>query len=283
VTVRVAPLSAAETERVQPLATRAFHDLAVRHGQPPREDGPEVAEHYRRMHAHLRATGSVLGAWDGDDLVGAAVSYERGATWVLALLVVEPGRQSLRAGSTLLAAALRSSQASVRILHASRDARAMRAYAQAGFRLLPALSATGQAHALRDAPEVADADLSGDLSGCRHLAVDLRHVVASGGRTLVLADGRDGVAVVHGPPGHPYVTVLAAPDATTGRDLLRGALAVAGERPGARALGPLAPQEHWAVEVALEAGLELSPSGPVAVAGVPAPLDGLLPPPAVLI
>lgn len=270
------PLTPAHAPLVQPLAARAFDDLATRQGRPTRASLPGVAEHYLAAHEHLLRTGSGLGAWSGDDLVGVALSYRRGATWVLALLVVEPGRQSLRAGSTLLAAALATAEpGDVRMLHCSQDSRALRTYARAGFRLLPALRASGPVQ-LPDPPVLVDAD----PATAGELADDVRQAVVLGGRALTLPGGR-GLAVVGGPAGHPQVTVLAAPDRAAAQDLLRGALAAAG--PGPVEVGPLAPQEDWAVEVALEARLELAPCGPVAVSGLADPLGGLVPPPAVFI
>lgn len=263
---------------IQPLAAKAFDDLAVRQGRPPRATLPGMAEHYRSVHEHLLRTGSGIGAYEGDELVGVAVSYRRGRTWVLALLVVEPGRQSLRAGSTLLAAALEgAADDDVRLLHCSQDSRAMRAYSRAGFRLLPALRASGTVR-LDAGPEVVDS--APDAAGV-DLADDVRRAVALGGRAVALADGRAGLALVTGPPGAKAVVVLAAPDRPTAQDLLRGALAAAG--PGPVELGPFAPQEDWAVEVALEARLELTSCGPVAIAGSAEPLGGLGPPPAVFV
>lgn len=276
--VRLAPLTPLDAPLVQPLAARAFDDLAVRQGRPPRASLPGVAEHYLGVHEHLLRTGSGIGAWDGDVLVGVAVSYRRAGTWVLALLVVEPGHQSLRAGSTLLAAALEEAAgADVRLLHSSQDSRAMRTYSRAGFRLLPALRASGRVQ-LAGAPEVVDG--RPDAAGSA-LSDDVRQAVALGGRALALADGREGLALLTGPPGATQVLVLAAADRHTAQDLLRGTLAATGDAPVE--LGPLAPQEDWALEVALEARLDLAPSGPVAVAGLADPLAGLAPPPAVFI
>ena len=271
----VRPLAPEDAGLVQPLAARTFDDLAVRQGRPPRVGLPGMAEHYQRVHEHLLRTGAGVGAWDGQALIGAAVSYRRGELWVLALLVVDPERQSLRLGSTLLTAALDTAGGAVRLLHSSRDPRAMRTYARAGFRLLPALRASGLVQ-LADAPHLVDAD----PAAAGHLAQDVRLALALGGRALSLPDGQ-GLAVVTGPASLPQVAVLSAPDRRAAQDLLRGALAAAG--PTEVELGPLSPQEDWAVEVALEARLELSPSGPVAVAGLTDPLAGLLPPPAVFI
>ena len=284
-TVALRPLAAADAAHVQPLAAEAFDDLAVRLGQPPRAGTGQVREHYRRQHEHLVAHGRPLGAFDGGALVGAALSYERAGTWVLALLVVRPGRQSDGTGSALLRASLEGAPP-LRLLHASRDARAMRAYARAGFRLLPALRASGTPRLQGTGPVVRDADApSVAAAGCEHLAVDLEHVVRSGGRVLALADGRAGLALVHGVPGWLHAGVLTAADDDTARDLLRAALRVAaGRADGAGVeVGPLAPQEHWAVDVALEARLDLAACGPVALAGAADPLAGPCPPPAVLV
>lgn len=278
------PLAPQDAEVVGPLAFRAFEDLAVRQNRPPRGSTPQAQASWTRAHAHLLRTGRGIGAYDDDGgLLGVALSYRREATWVLALLVVEPGRQSAGAGSALLREVLREAPPQ-RILHASQDPRAVRAYARAGFRLLPALRASGRPQG--DGGDlVREADLRRDAgaAGCAHLVEDLAHLVGGGGRVLAAADGRPGLAVVQGAPGFPKATVLAAPDAPTAQDLLRGALAVAGGLEGDVEVGPLAPQEHWAVEVLLDAGLDVAPSGPVAVAGLTDPLAGLQPPPAVYI
>lgn len=280
-TVELRPLSAADVPLVQPLAARSFDDLAVRQGRPPQASDPAVAAHYRRQHEHLLATGRGVGAFAGDELVGVALSYERGSLWVLALLVVEPGRQSSGTGTALLRTALDGAPPR-RLLHSSRDSRAMRGYARSGFRLLPSLRASGRPTVA--AAHVRDADLPRDLPAeWAAFADDLRHVAAHGGRVLVLDDGRPGLAVVQCPPHTAQAAVLAAEDEESARTLLRGALGVAAERAVDVEVVALAPQEHWAVEVALEAGLELAPSGPVAVAGVEEPLRGPCAPNAVLV
>lgn len=276
------PLSAADAPLVQPLAARAFDDLAVRQGRTPRESTPAVASYYLRQHEHLLATGRGLGAFVGDELVGVALSYERGPLWVLALLVVDPARQSAGAGSTLLRASLGGAPP-LRLLHSSRDPRAMRTYARAGFRLLPALTGSGRPQLPAPVAEVVDAHLSGNLGSCRDLSSDLDVVVAQGGQVLALADARPGLVVVSGPEGHPQVTVLAPGSADAGRDLLTAGLARAVEMGGDVQVGPLAPQEDWAVDVVLAARLELSPVGPVAIAGADVPLGGLSPPAAVFV
>jgi GNAT superfamily N-acetyltransferase len=277
VTLELRTLQEQEVPLVQPMAMRAFDDLAMRSGRPPRPWDPVIAAAYRGVHQHLRHTdpgGSLLALRDGEP-VGAAVSYRRGPLWVLSLLVVEPGKQSGRAGSALLDAVLHGAP-ELRLLHASSDARAMRLYSRAGFRLLPSLTASGTP-VLAGAPQLVPVAPAGVL------AADLAHVLATGGAVLGLpgdAGGEAGRAVVVGPPGRTRVLVLDPADATVGADLLRGALAL---QEGPVEVGPLAPQEHWATEVALEARLELAPRGPVAVAGMPEPLGGVALPAAVYV
>ena len=151
----------------------------------------------------------------------------------------------------------------------------MRAYSRAGFRLLPALGASGTS--LRARPS----RLWSRPSSAPAFAVDEAHLRASGGRAVRLADGRDGVAVVHVVAGRGTgIDVLTAADDATAADLLRGALALVD---GPSEVGPLAPQQHWAFPVLLDAGLSLEVTGPVAVAGVADPLAGPCPPDAVFV
>lgn len=261
----IRPLTAADAPLVGPLAARAFDDLLVREGRPLRPRPPERLAHYAAQYAHVVATGRALGAFDdGDRLVGAALSTVRGDLWLLPLLVVEPDAQSAGTGRALLSAVLDGAPAR-RVLHASSDARALRAYARAGFRLLPALEATGTV-----ARGTGPAVVAGTLPDA--FAVDAAHLRAAGGEVLALADGREGVAVVHRVPGRGSgVTVLSAADDATAADLLRGVLATL---EGAVEVGPLAPQAAWAVPVLLDAGLDLAPGGPVCVAGPGDPLAG---------
>lgn len=263
------PLTVDDAAAVQALAARAFDDLAVRRGRRPGEGAEEGRPHYVARDAHLVATGRAVGAFEGDELVGAALSTVRGDLWVLALLVVSPTAQGSGTGSALLRTVLEGAPPR-RLLHASDDVRAVRAYSRAGFRLLPSLQATGSVSPDPSAPAVRDAP--DDLPALVPFAVDLAPLRASDGRVLELADGRRGVAVLHRVPGRGSgVTVLDAEDDAAAADLLRGVL---GTLDGPVDLAPLAPQEHWAVPVCLDAGLALAPNGPVEVAGVADPLAG---------
>ena len=280
----VRALADGDVELVQPLAQRSFDDLALRTGRPVEARSDEERAHQRALHRYHLRTGSVLGAYDEHGaLVGAALSSVRGRLWQLALLVVEPGAQSAGAGSALLRDALATMpQGGVGTFTSSRDARALRAYARAGFRLLPALSATGQVDQARlgDRSGVRDGELSRDAErvGVAHLTQDVALVVAEGGAFLV-AEG--GCALVYRSGSRSMVRVLTAGTPREGQALLRAGLLVAGSEKVA--ISPLAPQQDWAVDVALAAGLELGLSGPVAVTGVADPLAGTCPPAAVMV
>lgn len=275
-----------EVELVGPLAQRSFQDLSRRMGRPPEPHSDAEASYYGAQHQHLHRTGNALGAYAEDGtFVGSALSWVRGGTWGLSLLVVEPSAQSTGAGSELLREAVATAPAdSVRTFFSSGDARAMRAYSRVGFRLLPALRASGplDPSLLGDRSGVLDGDPSRDAeaAGVGHLAVDIEFLLRHGGRFLV-ADG--GCSMVFGPTTRPGVRVLTAPDQPTAQRLLRAALMVAGELGADVMVNSMGPQQHWAVQVCIEARLALAVSGPVAVAGVTEPLGGVCLPAAILI
>ena len=280
----IRPLGEVEVDLVHPLAVRSFDDLSVRFGRPSEPPNAQDTAHHTAQHHYLHRTGSALGAYDGQGVLsGVVLSSVRGALWQLALLVVEPGAQSAGTGRALLEAALQTAPAGgVRTFSSSRDARALRAYARAGFRLLPALNGNGVVDRalLGDHSKVRAGDLGRDAErvGVAHLADDIGFVLAEGGNWLV-ADR--GCALVVSGAARTLVRVLSAGSAAEGQALLRAALLVAGG--GAVAVSPLAPQQDWAVDIVVEARLELNVCGPVAVAGVADPLAGLCPPAAVMI
>ena len=280
----IRPLGQAEVDLVHPLAVRSFDDLSVRLGRPSEPPSAADTAHHTAQHHYLHRTGSALGAYDGQGaLSGVALSSVRGALWQLALLVVEPAAQSAGTGRALLEAALQTAPAGgVRTFCSSRDARALRAYARAGFRLLPALHGNGVVDPalLGDHAGVRTGDVGRDAErvGVAHLADDIAFVLAEGGSWLV-ADR--GCALVFSGASRTLVRVLSAGSAVEGQSLLRAALLEAGG--GSVALSPLVPQQDWAVDVVVEARLELSVCGPVAVAGVADPLAGLCPPAAVMV
>ena len=89
------------------------------------------------------------GCWVTEDaagLTGAVLALLREGLWGLSLLVVRPDLQSTGIGSALLARALEyGAGARGGVILASPDARALRAYARAGFELHPTVVRHGQA------------------------------------------------------------------------------------------------------------------------------------------
>lgn len=83
-------------------------------------------------------------ATSGDQIVGMSVALRQENLWGLSTLFVAPGHQGKGIGSTLMKYAMQSAEdARYRLIISSADPRAMRTYLSAGFRLNPAMGATG--------------------------------------------------------------------------------------------------------------------------------------------
>src|SRR6059058_3993807 len=191
--------------------------------------------------AHLLET-DPGGAWVAESaegrVVGVALALLREGLWGLSLLAVEPALQGNGIGRRLLDAALSYADAARgAIILSSTDPKAMRRYARAGFALRPAVAAAG---------------------------------IVGGAELLVLGD-RGFVVHCEGTP-----RLLAALDEEAAQALLRAALAASS--PGATVqVDFISAGQDWAVAVALEAGLALSPDGPIFVRGDVGPLRHHLP------
>jgi len=254
-----------DAPEVHALATRAFEAL----------EGPEPPGTPERLAAaHLRITHLVAtdpdGAWiahdDSGRLAGAALALRRERLWGLSLLVVDPGTQSRGTGARLLAAALDTARdATGAIILASRDPRALRLYARAGFAPHPTLEATGPVRRLPPWPaevrrgDAADRPLTERIDrvvrGAPH-GPDVEIALAQGAELLAVEE-RGYALVTDG-----TVRLLAALDGGAAQDLLRAALAAT--PPGASAqIDWIGADQGWAVPVVLEAGLELKPSSAV--------------------
>ncbi len=235
----------------------------------------------RRMH-HLTTT-DPGGAWvhtGADGVVdGVALAILREGIWGLSLLIVHPGRQSEGIGRDLMAAATGyGAEAHGGIILASSDARALRTYWRAGFKLLPAFDVRG---AVRNPPPASAAVREGrwptdrDLTDAVGRAVrgaahgnDLEPYLVSGLRLRVHDDG--GFAI-HAPDGR--VRMLAATDERVARTLLETILH---DLPTAE-IDFIDARQDWAIDVVLEAGLRLIPEGATCVRGELGPMRPYLP------
>jgi GNAT superfamily N-acetyltransferase len=254
----------------------------------PVEHHPDDEEVRRRRGqariAHLLATdpdGCWVAEHDGE-VVALGLALVREGVWGLSLLAVRPGLQGRGVGGRVLAETLRTAEGCRGgLITSSPDPRAMRRYFRAGFRVRPCVTAAGEINrsrlpgGLRSRPGDLDADhprleeLSRHARGASH-GPDYRMMVAAGCELLVHDGG--GFAMHRG--GSPVL--LAAHDDAVATDLLWSCLA--GGRSGATVhIDFISEHNDWAVAVALDAGLMLSPDGPMYVRGATGTLAPYLP------
>jgi GNAT superfamily N-acetyltransferase len=248
-----------DVDDVIELAFRCFDDLADRRGEP-REPRPSLDVAAVRHH-HLLGTdpdGCLVAVQDGE-LVGAAEAILRDGVWGLSLLIVDPRAQSAGLGSALLRAAnAYGAGARGRLILSSQDPRAMRAYRRLGLWPQPCLEAVGTPRTVR-APATVRTGTRDDLPlteaidravrGAAH-GSDIGCFMDMGAQLLLVPERGYAVVRESGPP-----RLLAARDDEAARDLLRAVLARA---QGSRAtIEWLSERQRWALDVCLDAGLEL--------------------------
>ena len=252
------PMRIEDVEEVHDLNVLTFDALSASRNEPPEPPPPDPTVVYPR-YRHLVET-DPEGAWvatrDGT-IVGCALALRREDVWGLSLLIVHPEAQSSGTGSALLRRAHEYSEgARGRIIMASSDPRALRAYFRLGLDFHPAVSAHGKPN--MQAP---DGLRAGDASDIPFTAEIDRHVrgAAHGadigvqlemGNALLIAPGR-GYAVVREGGG---VRLLAARDDEAASNLLRAALAGVEDELRVEAMTA---KQQWAIGVCVEAGLEL--------------------------
>ncbi len=236
--------------------------------------------------AHIRDR-DPAGAWvaelDGE-IVGIALALVREGVWGLSLFGVKPELQGQGIGGPLLEGALRASEGCrAGIILSSSDPRAMRRYFRAGFRVHPCLAAAGEINraripaGLRARPGDLDSEVdratidaaSRFVRSASHLE-DVGVMIASGSRLLVIPD-RGWAIARDGAPA-----VVAALDEKAATDLTWSCLA-SGEAGAPTHIDFITQGNDWAVAVALDAGLSLTPDGPTFVRGELGPLAPYLP------
>jgi GNAT superfamily N-acetyltransferase len=249
------------------------------------ESFEQRARRGRSRIAHLLGT-DPGGAWVAEAadrrVVGLALALVREGIWGLSLFAVEPALQGNGVGRRLLDVALEYAEGTRgAIILSSTDPKAMRRYARAGFALRPLVAAAGMVDRARLPPphpevrtgtchdlEVTEAS-SRSVRGATH-AADIPNTLANGSDLLLLGDRG---FVVHR-DGSPRL--LAARDEEAAGALLWAALAAA--PPGATVqVDFISAGQDWAIAVVLEAGLQLSPDGPLFVRGEVGPLRPYLP------
>jgi GNAT superfamily N-acetyltransferase len=241
-----------------------------------------------RQHARIRhlAETDPGGAWvaerDGA-VAGVALALVREGVWGFSLFGVAEDLQGRGIGRALLQRCWTygdDAGARARLILSTERPAAMRSYARTGLSLRPCVAAGGIADLTRapdlgrvtDAGEdgIAIADAIGrEVRGAGH-GRDLPVALAHGGRLLVCED-RAFVLMRDG-----NVTLLAAREPSCAALVLWAGLVAAG--PGASVqIDFLTAGQDWALPVILDAGLQLSPDGPMFAGGTLGPMTPYVP------
>jgi GNAT superfamily N-acetyltransferase len=250
----VRPMTEDDVPGAHEVMVAAFADLEQRLHLPPSPPGDPAGAYVRLLRVLATDPGGSWVAEDGAGIAGVALAIVREGVWGLSMLVVRPDAQSAGIGRELLARALAYGDgAAGGIILASPDPRALRSYARAGFALHPTLCATG-------APRhsVGCVDVRPFEPHDHELAASVDRAVrgaAHGADLDALAVHRRG-----------SVKTIAARDDEAAAVLMRSVLAriPAG---GTAEVDWITGTQQWAVDVAVGAGLELRPSGAVALRG----------------
>jgi len=250
------------------------------------DDAPWRLDWLRRRIGHLRATdpgGAWVAAGEDGEVVGVALALVRDRIWGLSLMAVHPALHARGIGTRLLRAALGHwdpDEVKGGIILSSTDPRAMRMYARAGFDLRPTVSLGGIVDrtaipsGLRARPTddvEAMAALGRPVRGGAYGPDDLAMLLSRPRAGAFAIEGRGFAVHVDGRP-----VVLCADTGGVGADILWSCLAAG--RPGVTInVDYLTAGQDWAVRACLEAGLQITPDGPVFTRGELGPLRAWIP------
>lgn len=273
-----------DVQHVEELTADAFYELEVAtraaDWPPPQRRSPERVEPWKMRIRHLvKHDGD--GCWVADNdgvIVGAAAALRRGDFWGLSTFAVRPVRQSRGIGRELLEAALSHGRDDCpAMVCSSHDPRAARRYRLAGFHLHPAMLMWGTVSRAAipavsniragsaDDVELLDA-IDRATRGYGH-GVDHRLLQSEFELWIYERTHSRAYAYVH-PTGGPYL--LAGTDTDSAVTVLWAALA---ESDPASPCGfhNLTAEQEWAVDVGLQAGMELHNRGFLALRSMPPP------------
>ena len=217
-------------------------------------------------------------------VAGVAMALVREGIWGFSLYAVDDTLQGRGVGRRLLDASLAYGEergADGWLILSSEHPAAMRRYARAAFALHPCVAAMGIPDLSRAPDAVARVDDAGEagiaaadaigraVRGAGH-GRDIPTALAGGARLLVLEDR--GFALMR----EGNAMLVAATDDEAASTVLWAGLVAA--PPGSTALVDfMTGAQQWAITVCLDAGLPLSPDGPVCTKGRLGPLAPYLP------
>ncbi len=267
------PMKPEDASGVYEVSTNALHETSEERERIQNRTPEEVQQRIDR-HSHF-IQHDPDGAWvavDGDQVVGVALAVVREGVWILSLFAVDEEFRGQRIGHELLRRALEYADGCAGgMICASTHPAAMRRYAHAGFTLHPTLMASGTVRendipknlSVRDGNKQ-DLTLAGEvdrtLRGAAH-GPDLAYMLETGDHLLISEnDSGRGYAVSH--KGSPNIVAATTPEIAS--ELLWACLARADGEVEVRWITAL---QNWAISVVLEAGLALSPAGPICTRG----------------
>lgn len=267
-----------DLEGAERLTSASYYDLdrrmIPRSHPDPSPRSPENAAGWILRTGHTLSTdpGGCWVAEDGSRLVGIATSSVRESTWILGSFAVSPELQGQGVGKQLLAAAASHGRGCLRgMLSASSDPKAVRRYRLAGFDLHPQMFLTGVVDrsvlpVVDKMREGSDGDLELMNSVDRHTrdaAHGPDHQLLMRNCRLVVTDSSTGSGYVYvGSGGHP--ALLAATNRRTATRLLWECLAATSPTETAT-ISHVTAANAWAIDVGMEARMELHTSGYLAL------------------
>ena len=252
----------------------------------PADEEHPAFERFRLRSEHLLAAdpGATWVAERDGEIAGVSMALVREGVWGLSLFAVTAELQGRGVGRELLARSMRyGEEAGARgwIIMSTSHPGAMRRYASAGFELHPGVDAGGVPD-LRRAPDAAGRAVELGAAGIELADAIWREVrgagigrdaplmLAAGARLLAIEDRA--VVIARG----EHVWALAARDDEAAALALWAALLTA--PPGSTAsIDCLTGAQQWALGVCVDAGLDLTPHGPLFTRGRLGPLRPYLP------
>jgi GNAT superfamily N-acetyltransferase len=267
--VRIRPMTAEDAARAERVTAIGFHELDTRMFRrswpEPELRPPQRGAHWTARARHLIATdpGGCWVAERGDELLGVVISFVREKMWLLATYAVVPEAQGLGLGKALLAPALEHGRGCLRgMFNASGDPKALRRYHAAGFTLHPQMFLRGAPDRSR-IPVVAQVreGSASDIDLMDSVDRQTRGAAHGPDHELLMAQYRLVVSETSSAQGYAYVdggtALLAATDRRTAARLLWEAIASSEEV----MIGHITAENRWAVDVGMEARLELHQEG----------------------